>query len=218
MAIWDAVSKARGVPLYKLLGGSNSTVSVYQSSGLGIGNISTLGDEAQKLIGKKFSAIKLRLGYPTLEDDLTAIKIVREAIGNEIGLMVDYNQCLSSDEALRRCRFLDQFDLTWIEEPIHAEDLEGYASLRQELNTPLQIGENLFSPAEFKRSILMKCSKYLMPDVAKVGGVTNWLTVADLCQRNSTLYQAICTLNLASIYFYLQEKLIILNMLTGWML
>jgi mandelate racemase len=185
MAIWDAISKARGIPLYKFLGGSKSTVSIYQSSGLGIGNIITLGGEAQKLIGKEFTAIKLRLGYPRIEDDLKAIKIVREAIGNEIALMVDYNQCLSSGEALRRCRFLDQFDLTWIEEPIHAEDLEGYASLRQELITPLQIGENLFSPTEFNRSILMKCSQYLMPDVAKVGGVSNWLTVADLCQRNS---------------------------------
>ena len=100
----------------------------------------------------------MRLGRDSFNDDLRAIETVKKAVGAEVNLMVDFNQCLSLEEALNRGRVLDQFDLTWIEEPLIYDNLEGYSQLTREIKTPIQLGENFYGPRELYKAIEKKAS------------------------------------------------------------
>ena len=90
--------------------------------------------------------MKLRLGRERLAEDVATIEVVRETVGSEMRLMVDFNQGLQFGEALERCHAIDDLGLTWIEEPIVYDNLEGYARLAADLKTPVQIGENFYGP------------------------------------------------------------------------
>lgn len=186
MALWDAIAKEHDKPLFKLLGSEGVAIRAYESSGLGLSGWKEVTEEAEGFVHNGFTDIKVRLGYPSLAEDVQVIKAVRSAVGPDIGLMVDYNQSLPLDLALERCLALDPFQLLWIEEPVNATDLEGAAILTEKIDTPIQIGENLFSPTEVKRALALNSSNYLMPDVMKIGGVTNWLNAAQLAQQRKT--------------------------------
>ena len=131
MACWDALALAAGVPLSKLVGGSRTHIPAYNSCGLGLMAPAAVADEAEKL-ARGFRAVKLRLGYPTLQEDLAALHAVRGRLGDGIAIMVDYNQALDVSEALERGRALDQENVTWLEEPIRHDDYAGCASLARD--------------------------------------------------------------------------------------
>lgn len=178
MALWDAIAKQHGKPLFRLLGGVEEPIHAYESSGLGLSDSGAVLQEAARFIDNGFDHMKLRLGYPTLQTDIEVLEALRRELGDRIGLMVDYNQAMDRETALERCTALDDYQLVWIEEPLHAADLEGAAALAGKLKTPIQIGENLFSPLEVDRALSLQSCDYLMPDVMKIGGVTNWLYAA----------------------------------------
>src|SRR5713226_5920135 len=147
MAAWDALARAAGVPLCVLLGGSIGSVPAYNSNGLWLRSPAEVASEAVELREEGgFKGLKLRLGRERVADDLATIEAVREAVGSEISLMVDFNQGLHFGEALERCHAIDDLGLAWIEEPIVYDNLEGYARLTSELRTPIQIGENFYGP------------------------------------------------------------------------
>src|SRR3954462_2742994 len=147
MAVWDALAKAAGMPLAMLLGGSLGPVPAYNSNGLWLTDVASLGDEARALVDEGgFKGLKLRLGRENVADDLAAIDAVRNAAGDDIKLMVDFNQGLSLGDALHRCHALDDQGLYWFEEPVAYTNLSGYQQLARELKTPLQIGENFYGP------------------------------------------------------------------------
>src|SRR5262249_56099849 len=124
-AMWDAVGVAAGRPLASMLGSTPRPVRAYNSCGLGLMAPSAVADEAERLVERGFKAIKLRLGYPTLAEDLSAFKAVRERVGAAVAVMVDYNQALSVEDALLRAPALASEGATWLEEPIRHDDLEG---------------------------------------------------------------------------------------------
>src|SRR5690606_35350478 len=107
MAAWDAIAKARGMPLAKALGGELRPIPAYNSCGLGMIGPERAAAEAQRLVAPGFRAIKVRLGYPDLETDVAVVRAVKRAIGAGVELMADYNQSLSVPEALRRVAALD---------------------------------------------------------------------------------------------------------------
>ena len=147
-ACWDALAVAAGVPLATLLGAEPRPIPAYNSCGLGLmDDPGALADEAEKLLAGGFRAIKLRLGYPTLEADIAAVHAVRKRIGDDVALMVDYNQALTVEEALVRGRALDAENIYWLEEPIRHDDYVAAAKLARELKVPIQIGENFSLPA-----------------------------------------------------------------------
>src|SRR5262245_2531650 len=147
VAAWDALAIAAGKPLASYLGSAPRRIPAYNSCGLGLmASPDKLADEAERLTAGGFRAVKLRLGYPTLAQDLAAVRAVRARIGDDAALMVDYNQALSVAQALERGRALDAEGVFWLEEPIRHDDYAGTALLKRELRTPIQIGEN-FSEA-----------------------------------------------------------------------
>ncbi len=179
MAAWDALARGAGLPLCVLLGGSVGPVKSYNSNGLWLRDPSALGDEARELRDEGgFRALKLRLGRERPRDDVAAIESVRQAVGEDVRLMVDFNQGLSRAEALERCHMLDAMGLAWIEEPLVYDDLEGHAQLAAELATPIQIGENFYGPRDLQAALARRACDFVMPDFMRIGGVTGWLRAA----------------------------------------
>jgi mandelate racemase len=179
MAAWDALAQAAGVPLAVYLGGTLGAVPAYNSNGLWLRPPGVLAEEARQLVAEGgFTALKLRLGRATLEEDLAAIAAVREAAGSAVRLMCDFNQGLSLGDALLRCHALDGQGLDWFEEPIAYDDLRGYAQLTRELRTPVQLGENFYGPRAMYQAIEAGAGDFVMPDLMRIGGVSGWLRAA----------------------------------------
>jgi mandelate racemase len=116
MAAWDLMGKAAGLPLARLWGGEMKEIPAYNSTGLGLLGEAQTATQAVDLLEFGFGAIKLRLGYPTLEEDVEVTRAVRAAVGPQILLMVDFNQSLVTTEAVRRGHALDDEGLFWIED------------------------------------------------------------------------------------------------------
>jgi len=180
MAAWDALAKASGLPLARLLGGEPRPIQAYNSKGLGIIGAKAAGKEAQQLLAEGFRAVKVRLGYASAAADVEVVRAVRAAVGDDVALMSDYNQSLSMTEAQQRIRRLDDDGLEWVEEPVRFDDYAGCARIRRKVRTPIQIGENCWGPHDMAKALEAGACDYFMPDVVKIGGVSGWLRAAAL--------------------------------------
>ena len=181
MAIWDALSKAANMPLATLLGGSPGPVRAYNSNGLWLKPLEELGDEAAALVSEgNYSAIKMRLGRASIKDDVKALANVREAVGDDVHIMSDFNQGMAFGEALLRLHALDDQGLYWFEEPIVYDNLEACAQITREIKTPIQIGENIYGPREFYKAVVARAADLYMPDLMRIGGVTGWMRAASI--------------------------------------
>jgi mandelate racemase len=176
MALWDALGRANDLSVARLLGGEEKPITAYDSYGM----IDPAKDAAllEKALGRGFTAIKIKIGGGSLAKDLETVSAVREIIGDDCRLMVDYNQSLSVPAAIRRIDHLADYDLEWVEEPVPAEDLAGHASVRRASKVPIQTGENWWFPEDAARAIALQASDFAMLDVMKIGGVTGWMRAA----------------------------------------
>ncbi len=183
MAAWDALAQAHEVPLVRLLGGAPRPVLAYNSKGLGIQDAAKVAREGVELVSEGFRAVKLRLGRPEARADLEVLRAVKQAIGPQVVLMVDFNQALTVAEAIRRGRMIDEEGgVAWIEEPVRADDFSGCARVAREVATPIQIGENFMGPEQMAQALAAGACDYVMPDAERIGGVTGWMRAAALAQ------------------------------------
>lgn len=181
MAAWDALAKAANLPLAVYLGGSLAPVPAYNSNGLWLTDVDTLGREAAELVEEgQFSALKLRLGRAQARQDRDAINRIRKEVGDDIKLMVDFNQGRTFGDAIERCQALDDAGLYWFEEPIVYDNYDGYAALRAKLKTPIQLGENFYGPRDLYHALQAGAGDYVMPDLMRIGGVSGWLRSAPI--------------------------------------
>ena len=179
IALWDVLAQAAGLPLAVLLGGTLAPVPAYNSNGLGLIPPEKTAEEALELLDEGgFTALKVRVGRDRAADDVAAVRRVRAAVGDEVMLVADYNQGLSLGEALDRCRALDAEGLSWIEEPLRYDDLDGHARLAADLATPVMLGENFYGPRAMYDAIRSRACDLVMPDLMRIGGVTGWLRAA----------------------------------------
>lgn len=179
MAAWDALAKAAGMPLCSMLGGSVGPVKAYNSNGLWLREPEDVAAEALELREEGgFLGLKLRMGRSRPDEDIETVEAVRKSVGEDMRLMIDFNQCLDMAEALKRCHSIDDLGLEWIEEPIVYDNIDGYAQLTAELKTPIQIGENFYGPRELHKAVMRKACDLVMPDFMRIGGVTGWLRAA----------------------------------------
>ena len=184
-AAWDALAIVAGKPLANFIGATPRDIPAYNSCGLGLkDDLSALADEAENLLAGGFRAVKLRLGYPTVREDIAAVHAVRKRIGDDVALMVDYNQMLAVEDALVRGRALDTENIYWLEEPIRHDDYAAAAKLARELKVPIQIGENFSLPAAMATAIEQSASDFVMPDLERIGGVTGWRAAADIARSH----------------------------------
>lgn len=186
VALWDALAFAAGEPLARFIGGEMKPIPAYNSCGLGLmDDMGALAAEAEMLLAGGFRAVKLRLGYPTLAQDIAAVHAVKKRIGDGVKLMVDYNQALSREDALTCGRALDQESIYWLEEPIRHDDYAGATMLARELNVPIQIGENFSLPEAMEVALDTGAADYVMPDLERIGGVTGWRQAARIAKARN---------------------------------
>ncbi len=179
-ALWDCLGRALGVPCWKLWGAAQTGIPAYAMVGW-----LNYDEEAVKRIcatavEQGFRAVKIKVGYPTLAVDIRRVTVVRRVIGEEIGLMVDANQSLSVKEAIRRGREFQALGCDWWEEPIPADDVDGYAALAEALDIPIATGENLYTRADFARFLRRDAVDIVQPDLRRSGGPTALLEIGAL--------------------------------------
>jgi mandelate racemase len=183
VAGWDALARAAGLPLARLLGADLRPIPAYNSNGLGLMPPAALADEAERLLEGGLRAVKLRLGYATLDEDVAAVHAVRARIPADVAIMVDYNQALSTEEAIRRGRALDGERLAWIEEPVRHDDFAGCAALANAISTPVQIGENFSQVYDMQKALDARACDLVMPDLERIGGITGWQRASALAAK-----------------------------------
>jgi mandelate racemase len=181
MAAWDALGRAADLPLCRILGAEPRPLPAYASlRGWGPTMLAPEAGEAVALLGVR--AVKFKLGHQRLEEDLATVRAVREAVGEAVEILVDYNQALTRPEAERRGRALEMLDVRWLEEPLPVADDAGLATLARSLSLPVQGGENWWGPVAMARSLAARATDLCMPDVMKIGGVTGWMKAAALAE------------------------------------
>lgn len=177
MAMWDALAVTAGLPLCELLGAEARPVPIYASlRGWGASMLAEEAGRAVATLGARW--VKFKVGQKRLEDDLDTVRAVRAAVGDEVGILVDYNQALDLPEAERRGRALEAEGVRWLEEPLPAQDDAGLAELARRLTLPVQGGENWWGPASMQRALSAGAVDLCMPDAMKIGGVTGWQRAA----------------------------------------
>lgn len=183
-ALWDLRGRSLGEPLWRLLGGYRPEVRAYA------GNIDLnfplqrLLDGATQSLEAGFKSIKMRLGKPSLREDVERVRAMRTHLGPDIELMADVNEAWRIDQAIRAFRALAEFDLVWIEEPIQPDDYAGYAHLRSQGAVPIAAGENLHTLAEFSALMAAGGVDFPEPDLTTCGGITVWMKVARLAEAH----------------------------------
>jgi L-alanine-DL-glutamate epimerase-like enolase superfamily enzyme len=176
-ALWDCVGKAQGAPCWKLWGAVRDRIPAYAM----VGWLNYSDDEVQRICARAveqgFRAVKIKVGYPSLAEDVARVDTVRKAVGDGIGLMVDANQSLGTAEAIRRGRAFQDLGCVWWEEPLPAQDVDGYAELAAALDIPVATGENLYTPEEFARFLRRDAVDIVQPDLRRAGGPTALLQI-----------------------------------------
>ena len=176
-ALWDCLGRINGVPCWQMWGGIHTRVPAYAM----VGWLNYDDEEVQaicrKAVDQGFRAVKIKVGFPTLAEDVRRIEVVRRAVGDEIGIMVDANQSLTTAEAVRRGRAFEQMGCLWWEEPIPADDIDGYAELARALDIPIATGENLYTAADFARFLRRDGVDIVQPDLRRAGGPTALLQI-----------------------------------------
>ena len=180
-ALWDITGKALGQPIYNLLGGKiRDRVAVY-ATGLYYteGEFPTrLLDEARGYVEAGFLGMKTKVGGLPMDEDVNRVAALREAIGPDVKLMVDANQAYNATSAIRIGRRLEEYDIVWFEEPVNAQDIEGYLQVKSALPMAIAGGENLRTRYEFSQFLARRAYDIAQPDVVNVGGITEMRNVA----------------------------------------
>jgi L-alanine-DL-glutamate epimerase-like enolase superfamily enzyme len=182
IGLWDLRAKAAGLGLSDLLGRQRDLVPVYASGVNRHLTLDELKDQVSRWMGAGHTRVKIKVGLPSLEEDLERVAAVRQIIGAGRLLMVDANQLWDLPTARRAARALSAFDIFWLEEPLPAEDIQAYAQLRAAIDIPVACGESLYTEAQFRDVLLAGGCDYLQPNVCRVGGITPFLRIARLAR------------------------------------
>jgi L-alanine-DL-glutamate epimerase-like enolase superfamily enzyme len=182
-ACWDLAARAAGLPLFRYLGGDRTRVPAYASAGLWLDySVDELLREAEAFRAQGHRAMKMRVGRTDPEEDVERVRIVREALGGDAALLADVNQGWDEPTAIRIGRRLEAHDLYWLEEPLPYEDLEGCARVAAALDMRIATGETDYGSLGMKRHLELRVADVLMPDLQRMGGPSEFLRAAALCQ------------------------------------
>jgi len=178
IAIWDIMGKAVGKPVFKLLGGrTKEKIPVYASK-LYKTDLDEMQREAQSYVDQGFTMFKMRFGYGPrdgvqgVQENLKSVEAVREVVGYENDLMLECYMGWNLEYAKRILPKLEKFEPRWLEEPVIADDIDGYAELNQLTSIPISGGEHEFTSYGFKQLLEKKAVSVIQYDTNRVGGIT----------------------------------------------
>jgi L-alanine-DL-glutamate epimerase-like enolase superfamily enzyme len=183
IALWDLKAKVFGVPLYRLLGPFTDAVPIYASGGWTSLDEAELVREQVGFVEHGIPRVKMKVakdfGHAERED-LRRLAAVRKAVGDAVEIYVDANGGYSAKQAIDLSRRFEDYDVKWFEEPVLADDIEGLAEIARATTIPVASGEHEYTKYGFRELIGRRAVDIVQPDVARVGGVTEWLKVAHL--------------------------------------
>ena len=178
IAIWDALGKTTKQPVYRLLGGKTKEKLPCYASKLYSQPLDTLAKEAQDYLDQGFKAMKLRFGWGPkdgaegMNKNIELIKTVRSVVGDNVDLMADVYMGWTFEYAKRMMRLIDNENLRWLEEPVIADDIDGYADLKASCRTPISGGEHEYTLFGFRQLLEKKAVDVVQFDTNRVGGIT----------------------------------------------
>ena len=189
IALWDLTGKALKTPVYNLLGGCvYDRIPAYASGFFGKeGRALTpeeCGEEAKQYADQGFKGVKMKVGFGRSQD-LRNLEAVRKALGPDLGIMVDANQSYSYHDVLKIADELAAFDLTFLEEPLPINDLDGMASLVQNVATPIAAGENYYTRYEFREIFAKRAVNIIQPDIIHAGGIAETKQIAAMASAHN---------------------------------
>lgn len=191
-ALWDVVAKAAGLPVYKVLGGSGRPRVPCYASSVYFAEVTQMVAQAVDQVRRGHTAIKVKIGRNRQmggrRADVASVKAIREAVGPAVDIMLDVNSAYDASTAIIVGRQLEDLDITWIEEPVPPDDLDGYQRVRERQGIPIAAGESEFGVFGFRELIRRGAIDILQPDVARVGGFTGARRVGALVHAHNLRY------------------------------
>ncbi|HEY5980383.1 MAG TPA: mandelate racemase/muconate lactonizing enzyme family protein [Microlunatus sp.] len=185
LALWDLRAKKAGSSVAGLIGRRTDRLPAY---GSGVNLHYTLDElvaQAERWVAAGYRGAKMKVGSPDLDRDLERVAAVRAVLGPHRWLAVDANQRWDLPTAERSIRALSRFELQWIEEPLRADDLLSYTSLRRRIEVPLACGENIHTLHRYREFVAADAADILQPNIVRVGGITPFLRIAQLARSSS---------------------------------
>jgi len=182
-ALWDLRGRREGQALWRMVGGHRQSAPVYDTEG---GWLHLDQDElvrtALESVERGMRGVKIKVGRPTAAEDAERLRAVRDAVGSRMDIMVDANQSFDLAEAQRRASHYGDIGISWFEEPMPAELVSAHAQLQRLIDTPVAVGESMYSVGQFGEYALQRACGVVQVDVARIGGITPWLKVAALAE------------------------------------
>ncbi|MDE2638183.1 MAG: mandelate racemase/muconate lactonizing enzyme family protein [Chloroflexota bacterium] len=184
-ALWDLKAKTFNAPLYKLLGAYTDTVPIYGSGGWTHFSVDELVAEQVAYVERGMKSIKMKVGKDfgkSEREDIERLAAVRAAVGDDIEILIDANNGYYAKQAIRMAREFEPYRVGWFEEPVLADDIEGLAAIARAIDIPVATGEHEYTKYGFRELIARGGADIVQPDIGRVGGVTEWMKVAQLAQ------------------------------------
>jgi L-alanine-DL-glutamate epimerase-like enolase superfamily enzyme len=188
VALWDLMGHALRQPVWRLLGAARDRMPAYAMVGWLNYTVEELKPIAEKAMEQGFSGVKMKVGCPTLDEDVARIQAVRSVVGKETKLMVDANQVFSVQEALIRGRVYQELGCFWFEEPVRADDHVGLAELAARLDIRIASGENDFGLRQFRDLFERRAVDVVQPDLRRAGGATECLDIGAMANAFDVAY------------------------------
>ena len=175
-ALWDIVARSHGLPVYKALGGAGrSSVPVYASK-VYTADLDVMAEETRRQVDRGHQALKIQLGrsarWGGRRADVEVARVCREAAGPGIEIGADVNSAYDAATAIAVCHEIARYDLAFIEEPVYADDVDGYELIRRSQPIPVAGGESEFGIFGFRELLARRAIDIVQPDVARIGGFT----------------------------------------------
>jgi L-alanine-DL-glutamate epimerase-like enolase superfamily enzyme len=184
-ALWDIKGKMLDLPIYRLLGGNRTQVPVYSSGGWTSYSDEELVAEMEDMVAQGYRAIKFKLGVDAGTNprrDVERVRKVREAVGPDIDLMLDANNCWDAATAVQVANRVRDYDIYMFEEPVFADDIPGLARFKRGTDIPLATGEHEYTKFGLRDLLLSEAVDIVQLDGARAGGYTEMIKIAALTQ------------------------------------
>ncbi len=181
-ALWNLRAKAMGIPLCRLLGGHKEKVPVYANSWFRNWEIDALQRDAAELAQRGFRFLKMRMGDRPLDQELERLGAIKDAVGKDVGIMVDVNWGWTVPQAIQAGRELQRHGVYWLEDPVVSGDFDDIAQVAAALDMPVAAGESICTKYEFRTLLEKRAVDIPQIDLQYVGGVTEWMKVAAMAE------------------------------------
>lgn len=183
VALWDIKGKVEGLPIHAMLGAAMNQVPTYYSGLFLNASIDELVEETKQKVEEGWWALKMRLGAKlTVEENEERVRAVREAAGSRAVLMADVSRQWDVPTAIKAGRMLERYNFAWFEDPVSPDDPNGHAEVAAALDIPVATGELAYSRHDFRLMQEKRVADIWMPDLERVGGITEWMRVGAMSQ------------------------------------